>query len=61
MLREEGRALAVADPRRVALVRVLPDVSLANAPLYLVSRPAKPVPPRVRALHQWLVNHLQAP
>lgn len=43
-----------------ALVRVLPAVSLANAPLYLVSRPVKPMPPRVAALRDWLVQHLGA-
>lgn len=41
------------------LVRVLPQVSLGNAPLYLVSRPVKPMPPRVRALTDWLIGHLR--
>lgn len=41
-----------------ALVRVLPAVSFSNAPLYLVSRPVKPVPARVRALADWLAQHL---
>jgi DNA-binding transcriptional LysR family regulator len=43
-----------------ALVRVLPQVSFADAPLYLVSRPVKPVPPRVRALSDWLKDSLSA-
>ncbi|MBM4777055.1 MAG: LysR family transcriptional regulator [Archangiaceae bacterium] len=47
-------------PRDGSLVRVLPQVSLSNAPLYLVSRPVKPVPPRVRALSDWLVQHLRS-
>lgn len=42
------------------LVRVLPQVALSRAPLYLVSRPVKPVPPRVRALSDWLAQQLTA-
>jgi DNA-binding transcriptional LysR family regulator len=39
-----------------ALVRVLPGVSLGGAPLFLVSRPARPVPPRVAALRSYLLE-----
>lgn len=43
-----------------ALVRVLPDVVLENAPLVLVSRPVRPVPARVKVLADWLVTHLRS-
>ena len=42
-----------------ALVRVLPSVTLSNAPLFLVSRPASPQPPRVRALADFLATQLR--
>ena len=41
-----------------ALVRLLPDISLMNAPLYLVSRPLRPLPPRVAALRSFLLEAL---
>lgn len=37
-----------------ALVRVLPKVELRGAPLYLVSRPLRPMPPRIAALRAHL-------
>lgn len=40
------------------LTRVMPALSLSKAPLFLVSRPVKPAPPRIRALSEWLVQHL---
>jgi len=52
--------LAARDVAAGALVRVLPQVSMANAPLYLVSRPVKPLPPRVRALREWLLTQLRS-
>jgi len=51
--------LAARDVASGALARVLPQVSLADAPLYLVSRPMKPVPPRVKVLREWLLQHLR--
>ncbi|MDP3503332.1 MAG: LysR family transcriptional regulator [Myxococcales bacterium] len=51
--------LASRDVASGVLTRVLPQVSLANAPLYLVSRPVKPVPPRVKVLREWLLQHLR--
>jgi DNA-binding transcriptional LysR family regulator len=42
-----------------ALTRVLPAVSLAPGPLYLLARPARPQAPRVRALSEWLVTLLR--
>lgn len=47
--------LAARDLATGALVRVLPRVSLGGAPLYLVSRPLKPLPPRVAALRTHLL------
>lgn len=38
------------------LVRVLPEVSLGGAPVYLVSRPMRPLPPRVAALRSHLLE-----
>jgi DNA-binding transcriptional LysR family regulator len=43
-----------------ALVRVLPGFALGGAPLYLVSRPLRPVPPRVAALRGFLLERLRA-
>ncbi len=43
-----------------ALVRVLPEVVLENAPLFLVSRPVSPVPARVKALAEFLVAALRS-
>ena len=50
--------LAARDVSAGALVRVLPDFSLAQAPLYLVSRPLRPSPPRVTALRDFLIRWL---
>lgn len=41
------------------LVRVLPAAVFRDAPLYLVSRPERPVPPRVAALRQHLLDALK--
>ena len=41
-----------------ALVRVVPQVSLRSAPLYLVSRPERPLPARVAALREVLVSEI---
>lgn len=42
-----------------SLVRVLPKVSFFDAPLYLVSRPVRPLPPRVAVLRDWLIAHFK--
>jgi DNA-binding transcriptional LysR family regulator len=52
--------LAARDVAAGALVRLLPDISLMNAPLYLVSRPLRPLPPRVAALRSFLLEALLA-
>lgn len=52
--------LAARDVSSGALVRVLPEVSLRDAPLYLVSRPLRPLPPRVVALRAFLIEAIQA-
>lgn len=51
--------LAERDVATGALVRVLPSVTLSNAPLFLVSRPATPPPPRVKALADFLAAQLR--
>lgn len=51
--------LASADLTTGALVRVLPKVSFSDAPLYLVSRPLRPLPSRVAALRDWLIAHVR--
>jgi DNA-binding transcriptional LysR family regulator len=48
--------LAARDVATGALVRVLPEFALGGAPLYLVSRPLKPLPPRVAVLRAWLLE-----
>ncbi len=48
--------LAAGDLATGALVRVLPELSLGGAPLYLVSRPLKPLPARVQALRSFLLE-----
>lgn len=48
--------LAAPDVANGALVRVLPELSLGGAPLYLVSRPLKPLPARVQALRTFLLE-----
>lgn len=45
---------------RGELVRVLPELTLGGAPLYLVSAPLAVLPPRVRALRDALVTGLAA-
>lgn len=52
--------LGERERRRGALARVLPDVRYGNAPLYLVSRPLKPLPARVRLFRDWLTSALRA-
>lgn len=48
--------LAREDVAQGALVRVLPQVALGQAPLYLLSRPEKPAPARVTALRRFLLD-----
>jgi DNA-binding transcriptional LysR family regulator len=43
-----------------ALVRVLPSFVLGGAPLYLVSRPLRPLPPRVAVMREFLLMRLRA-
>lgn len=50
--------LAAREVAAGALARVLPATSLGGAPLYLVSRPLKPLPARVVALRQHLLEAL---
>lgn len=51
--------LAARDVASGALVRVLPGLTLGGAPLYLVSRPLKPLPARVAALRAFLLEGLR--
>jgi DNA-binding transcriptional LysR family regulator len=53
--------VAAADVAAGALVRVLPGLAFAGAPLYLVSRAARTLPPRVAALRTWLLEHRLGP
>jgi DNA-binding transcriptional LysR family regulator len=50
--------LAAREVASGALVRVLPAVALGGAPLYLVSRPLRPLPARVAALRGYLLEAL---
>lgn len=43
------------------LVRVLPSVAFRDAPLFLVSRPGRLVPPRVQAFKRCLLEALSQP
>ncbi|NMO23572.1 LysR family transcriptional regulator [Pyxidicoccus fallax] len=52
--------LAAQDVALGSLVRLLPEVSFRDAPLFLVSRPGKPVPPRVQVLKDYLWETLHA-
>jgi DNA-binding transcriptional LysR family regulator len=52
--------LARADVARGELVRVLPGTTLRQAPLYLVSRAVRALPPRVAALRAHLLEGLAA-
>jgi DNA-binding transcriptional LysR family regulator len=51
--------LASQDVAAGTLMRVLPSVSLAGAPLFLVSRPPRELPPRVMALRTFLLERLR--
>ncbi|MCP3138058.1 LysR family transcriptional regulator [Pyxidicoccus xibeiensis] len=46
--------LAAQDVALGALVRLLPEQAFRDAPLFLVSRPGRPVPPRVQVLKDFL-------
>lgn len=50
--------LAARDVAQGALVRVVPDFVLRGAPLYVVTPPERPLPPRVLALRDFLVEHV---
>jgi DNA-binding transcriptional LysR family regulator len=50
--------LAARDVALGQLVRVVSDVSLPGAPLYLVTRPERPLPPRVAVLSAFLAEHV---
>lgn len=50
--------LAERDVRLGGLVRVLPEVRLAGAPLYLLSRPPRTLPGRVAAVRGFLLEAL---
>ncbi|WP_257456277.1 LysR family transcriptional regulator [Archangium lipolyticum] len=51
--------LANQDVAAGSLMRVLPSVNLAGAPLFLVSRPSRSLPPRVTALRMFLLERLR--
>lgn len=48
--------LAAQDVAQGQLLRVLPELSFMNAPLYLVSRQVRGLAPRVKALRQFLLE-----
>lgn len=50
--------LAAGDVRRGALVRVVPELTFGGAPLYVVTAPERPLPPRIAALRDFLVAHV---
>ncbi len=50
--------LAQRDVAEGALVRVVPEVVLRGAPLFLVTAKERPLPPRTAALRDFLVEHL---
>lgn len=50
--------LAKSEVREGALVRVLPEVTLRGAPLYLVTRRERPLPARVEALRAHLIANV---
>ena len=52
--------LAQPDVDQGRLVRILPEVSLGNAPLYLVSRQQRPLPPRVACMRNFILEALGA-
>lgn len=52
--------LAAREVAEGALVRVVPAVELAGAPLYVVTRPERPLPPRVAALRDFLAREVPA-
>jgi DNA-binding transcriptional LysR family regulator len=52
--------LASKDLNAGLLVRVLPTSTFPAAPLYLVSKPLRPVPPRIAALRSFLLEALAA-
>ena len=52
--------LVIKDVATGALQRVLPDFALGGAPLFLVSRPLRPLPPRVAALRTFLLDSLRS-
>lgn len=43
---------------RGGLVRVLPQAALPSAPVFLVTGPARPLPPRVAVLRDYLAEHI---
>lgn len=50
--------LAAADVAQGTLVRVIPEHVLRGAPLFVVTRPERPLPPRVAAFSEFLVEHV---
>jgi DNA-binding transcriptional LysR family regulator len=40
------------------LVRVVPELVLRGAPLFVVTRPERPLPPRITALRDFLVSEV---
>jgi DNA-binding transcriptional LysR family regulator len=52
--------LARSHVREGSLVRLLPSIALGGAPLYLVTRRERPLPPRVEALRSHLISNVGA-
>jgi len=50
--------VAAADVAEGALVRVVGGVTLRGAPLFVVTRPERPLPPRVAALRDHLLREI---
>jgi DNA-binding transcriptional LysR family regulator len=52
--------VAARDVAQGSLLRVLPDQSFAGAPLYLVTLQSKPLPARIAALRDHVVEHVRS-
>jgi DNA-binding transcriptional LysR family regulator len=50
--------LAAREVSSGTLVRVVPELALSGAPLFVVTRPERPLPPRIAALRDFLVSEV---
>jgi DNA-binding transcriptional LysR family regulator len=50
--------LAAREVSSGSLVRVVPELVLRGAPLFVVTRPERPLPPRITALRDFLVSEV---